>query len=87
MAVINPSGQVVPPASVLRGLDEAPNAPAEVLTYEGDRGPLLQHLGPLVAPAAHEWLWPRILDWAHRVTSQASKASAARSHRGSSIRV
>ncbi|GJE35908.1 alpha/beta fold hydrolase [Methylobacterium oxalidis] len=66
MAVINPSGQVVPPASLLRGLDAAAHAPAEVLTYEGDRGPLLQHLGPLVAPVSHERLWPRIVDWAER---------------------
>jgi polyhydroxyalkanoate synthase len=87
MAVINPLGQVVPPASLLRGLDRVQDLQAEILTYEGDRGPLLQHLGPLVAPVAHERLWPRILDWAQCVTSQASKASAARSQRGSSISV
>ena len=66
LAMINPSGKVVPPDSLLLGLDAAPNSFAEVLTYEGDRGPLLQHLGPLVAPAAHERLWPRVLDWAER---------------------
>ncbi|WP_336490774.1 alpha/beta fold hydrolase [Methylobacterium nigriterrae] len=87
MAVINPLGKVVPPASLLRGLDEVPDRAVDTLTYEGDRGPLLQHLGPLVAPVAHERLWPRILDWAQRVTSQASKASAARSRRGPSISV
>jgi polyhydroxyalkanoate synthase len=64
IAVVNPVGRVVPPASVLKGLEAAKPASVEILTYEGDRGSVLQHLGPLVAPAAHERLWPRILDWA-----------------------
>jgi polyhydroxyalkanoate synthase subunit PhaC len=67
MAVINPVGRVVPPRSVLKGLEAAPNLSFQVLTYEGDRGPMLQHVGPLVAPAAHELLWPQILQWAHQV--------------------
>jgi polyhydroxyalkanoate synthase len=54
---------VVPPASVTAGLAAAPDAPATVLEYEGDRGPMLQHVGPLVTRLAHERLWPRIFDW------------------------
>ena len=46
----------------LAALAAAP-APATVLEYEGDRGPMLQHVGPLVTRAAHEKLWPKILDW------------------------
>jgi len=68
MAVVNPVGRVVPPRSVLEGLDVAPNLSVNVLEYEIDRGPVLQHLGPLVAPLAHERLWPKILDWIGQVS-------------------
>src|SRR3954453_15570767 len=63
IAVINPVGGIVPPHSVLAGLDAVPDLPCQVLEYQADRGPVMQHLGPLVAPFAHEYLWPRILDW------------------------
>jgi polyhydroxyalkanoate synthase subunit PhaC len=63
IAVINPVGGIVPPRSVLAGLEAVPDLPYQVLEYQADRGPLMQHLGPLVAPFAHEHLWPRILDW------------------------
>jgi polyhydroxyalkanoate synthase len=68
MAVVNPVGRVVPPRSVLEGLDVAPNLSVNVLKYEIDRGPMLQHLGPLVAPLAHERLWPKMLDWIDQVS-------------------
>ncbi len=65
LAVVNPPGRVVPPASVLDGLASLPrDAPRRVLRYEGERGPALQHLGPLIGPEAHARLWPEILDWA-----------------------
>ncbi|MXQ12388.1 alpha/beta fold hydrolase [Microvirga makkahensis] len=64
IAVINPVGRIVPPRSLLKGLGAAPNLSLQVLEYQGDRGPMLQHVGPLVARAAHEQLWPKILDWA-----------------------
>jgi polyhydroxyalkanoate synthase subunit PhaC len=64
MAVINPVGRIVPTRSLLKGLENAPNLSFQVLEYQGDRGPMLQHVGPLVAPGAHEQLWPKILDWA-----------------------
>ncbi len=64
LAVVNPPGRVVQPASVLDGLAAMPpDAQRRVLQYEGERGPALQHLGPLVGPAAHARLWPDILDW------------------------
>ena len=63
IAVVNPPGLIVPPASVLAGLAAAPRLQAEVLTYDGDHGPVLQHLGPLVGRSAHARLWPRILTW------------------------
>jgi polyhydroxyalkanoate synthase subunit PhaC len=64
LAVVNPPGRVVPPASILEGLKAAPAAqPQCVLRHEVERGPALQHLGPLVGPRAHARLWPEILDW------------------------
>ena len=54
----------MPPGSVLDGLDAMPeDVPRRVLRYDGERGPALQHLGPLVGPRAHARLWPEILDW------------------------
>ena len=64
LAVDNPAGRVVPPASILDGLARMPpDVPRRVLRYEGERGPALQHLGPVVGPEAHARLWPEILDW------------------------
>lgn len=67
VAVINLVGKVVPPASVLEGLGTAAHLKVDLLEYRWQRGPMLQHVGPLVTPAAHQALWPRILDWAAEV--------------------
>jgi polyhydroxyalkanoate synthase subunit PhaC len=61
-AIINPLGRIVPPASMLKALDGVPNLPVELFVYQGGPGPMLQHLGPLVAPSAHALIWPRVLD-------------------------
>jgi polyhydroxyalkanoate synthase subunit PhaC len=66
IAVTNPVGQVVPPRSLLDGLQAVPSLDCEVLEYGGTHGPMLQHLGPLVTRLAHKRLWPRILDWIER---------------------
>ncbi|HYZ31881.1 MAG TPA: alpha/beta fold hydrolase [Crenalkalicoccus sp.] len=65
LAVVNPAGGVVPPASMLAGLATLPTGlPRRVLRYDhGERGAVLQHLGPLIGPIAHARLWPEILDW------------------------
>ncbi len=65
LAVVNPPGRVVPPASILDGLAAIPQAvPQRVLQHDGiERGPALQHLAPLIGQAAHARLWPEILDW------------------------
>jgi polyhydroxyalkanoate synthase len=65
LAVVNPDGLVVPPASILEGLAALPpGTPQRVLWHEAvERGAGLQHLGPLIGGAAHAHLWPSILDW------------------------
>jgi polyhydroxyalkanoate synthase subunit PhaC len=75
LAVVNPIGRVVPPRSVLTGLDAASNVSVDVLEYKGDRGPMLQHLGPLVAPLSHELLWPKILDWIGQISGSSHQPS------------
>jgi polyhydroxyalkanoate synthase subunit PhaC len=62
-AIVNPPGRIVPPASILKALEAVPGLSVEVFVYQEERGPMLQHLGPLVAPGAHKLLWPRLLDW------------------------
>lgn len=63
LAVVNPHGRVVPPRSITAALERVPRLSGRVLVYEGDRGPVLQHLGPLVGPSAHKRLWPEIMNW------------------------
>ncbi len=64
MAVVNPVGGLVPPRSMLEALEAVPSLACEVLAYAGGRGPMVQHGGPLVAPSAHQHLWPKLADWA-----------------------
>ncbi len=83
IAVINLVGRIVPPSSVLVGLEAVPNLAVEILEYRGDCGSMLQHLGPLVAALAHERLWPRILDW----TGAVGRASPGRRKKPAPARV
>ena len=62
LAIVNPHGVVVPPASMLCALDQMRYSHVQVLSYERGIGSGLQHLGPMIAPRAHEHLWPTILD-------------------------
>lgn len=63
LAVVNPSSRVVPPKSAVTPLYLAENAERRVLSYAGERGVALQHLGVLVGEAAHRELWPEIEEW------------------------
>jgi hypothetical protein len=62
-AVTNPLGRVFPPSSITVALEKLGATKYRTLTYKGDRGVALQHLGPLIGPSAHRDLWPKILDW------------------------
>jgi polyhydroxyalkanoate synthase len=62
-AVTNQVSCVAPPASLLDGLRASAARAEHVLNYQGDAGPAIQHVGPLVAPRAHAEIWPAILDF------------------------
>ncbi|MCL4765812.1 MAG: alpha/beta fold hydrolase [Hyphomicrobiaceae bacterium] len=80
MAVVNPAGGVVPPASIRAGLAGAPDCRFTLLEHGYAHGPVLQHLGPLVTPSAHARLWPRILDWIDAVASKHKRAPRTASY-------
>jgi polyhydroxyalkanoate synthase len=63
LQVLNPHSRVVPPTSVLPVHAAAASQNKPLLTYSGERGVALQHVGPLVGRRAHQELWPRILAW------------------------
>jgi polyhydroxyalkanoate synthase len=63
LAVVNPRSLVVPPVAVLDGLAAVRSLSSCVLRFEDGAGAGLQHLGPLISPAAHRRLWPKVFDW------------------------
>ena len=77
LSVVDPRSRVVPPESVLPFHEAVPSPDRQVLWYEGDRGVALQHVGVLVGKNAHQYLWPKILNWIF----DHSKGSAGRPHR------
>ena len=78
LAIINHVGKVVPPRSLLDALHVSRSSSLQVLEYSGDRGPMFQHLGPLVAPVSHETIWPKILDWITTIAMSIEPPLAAR---------
>jgi poly[(R)-3-hydroxyalkanoate] polymerase subunit PhaC len=76
LTVVNPQSGIVPPSAVLAVHDAFAGTDKRVLTYSGDSGVVVQHLGVLVGRNAHRLLWPRILGWLDNV-SAASQTSAA----------
>jgi polyhydroxyalkanoate synthase len=67
LSVYDPRSRVVPPSSILPVHDAFPGPGKCLLSYEGDRGVCLQHVGALVGRNAHRQLWPEILDWVRRL--------------------
>jgi polyhydroxyalkanoate synthase len=67
LAVVDPCSRLVPGASVRPFLDAAGTRDTTLLEYDGDTGVSLQHVGVLVGSAAHQRLWPRILNWIARL--------------------
>ena len=63
VSVVDYRSKVIPPQSVLPFHDAAGSARKLVLSYEGDIGVNLQHVGVLVGRSAHASIWPAIFDW------------------------
>ena len=63
LAVVERDSRVVPEEEVLPALAATSSPRRKVLTYEGDAGVALAHVGVLVGAQAHRRLWPQILDW------------------------
>ncbi|HVK56109.1 MAG TPA: alpha/beta hydrolase [Burkholderiales bacterium] len=61
--VMNPRGQVIPPQSMLPFYEAVASDEKQLITYEGDVGVGLQHLGALIGRNAHRDIWPRIFSW------------------------
>lgn len=63
LAVVNPTDEVAPPASVLPFVEAMPGQDVRILDYPGEIGVGLQHLGILVGRQAHARVWPQIISW------------------------
>jgi polyhydroxyalkanoate synthase len=63
LAVVNPTDEIAPPASVLPFIQAMPEGNVRVLEYPGEIGVGLQHLGILVGRQAYARVWPEINSW------------------------
>lgn len=74
LAVHHPGSTLIPSASVLAFFLAAGSTVKELVSYGGDAGVALQHIGPLVGDNAHRDLWPRVFGWLDRVTGRTGRA-------------
>jgi polyhydroxyalkanoate synthase len=65
LSVIDPRCTVVPPDATMPFYEAVTSADKKLLTYHGDVGVSIQHVGPLVGRNAHQRLWPEIISWIH----------------------
>jgi polyhydroxyalkanoate synthase len=63
LTVLNPSSRITPPQSVLPFHEAASSDQKTLITYGGDRGVALQHVGVLVGANAHAHVWPAVVQW------------------------
>jgi polyhydroxyalkanoate synthase len=63
LAVVNPTDEIAPPASVLPFIKGMLGQDVRVLEYPGEIGIGLQHLGMLVGRQAYARVWPEIISW------------------------
>ena len=63
VSVVDFRSKAIPPDAVLPFHEATASARRQVLSYEGDIGVNLQHVGVLVGRSAHAALWPAIFDW------------------------
>jgi polyhydroxyalkanoate synthase subunit PhaC len=63
LAILGNDSQIIPPAAMLPVIEAAPAANKRTVTYGGDVGVSLQHVGPLIGRTAHESVWPEVIGW------------------------
>jgi len=63
MAILGNDSQIIPPASMLPVIEAAPASNKRTVTYGGDVGVSLQHVGPLIGRTAHQTVWPEVIGW------------------------
>ena len=63
LAVYDPHSVIIPPDSIIAFHDAAASREKRLLTYQGDTGVALAHVGALIGENAHRQLWPDILSW------------------------
>jgi polyhydroxyalkanoate synthase len=69
LAVVERDSRVVPREDVLPALERTSSPRRLALTYDGEPGVALAHVGVLVGPDAHRSLWPRLLEWVAEVAA------------------
>lgn len=63
LSVYDPHSVIITPASVIAFHEAAGSSVKRLLSYGGDTGVALLHVGALIGENAHRLLWPRIFDW------------------------
>jgi len=69
-AVVDPFSRIIPPESILRFCSAVRSESRQWVSYFGDQGVALSHVGALVGTRAHGLIWPRIFDWVHHTARQ-----------------
>ncbi|HYD63351.1 MAG TPA: alpha/beta fold hydrolase [Noviherbaspirillum sp.] len=70
LSVYDPHSVVIPPDSVIAFHEAAGSRQKRLLSYEGDTGVALAHVGALMGENAHRHLWPEILRWLGEIGAQ-----------------
>ncbi|NTV10219.1 MAG: alpha/beta fold hydrolase [Zoogloea sp.] len=65
LSVVDPKCSLVPREAVEPFLRASHSSDARMLSYPGDVGVLLQHIGVLVGRSSREGVWPQIFRWMH----------------------
>jgi polyhydroxyalkanoate synthase len=63
LSVFNPGGRAIPPGSIIPFHMAAKSTEKLLLSYPGEIGVALRHVGALVGRRAHRELWPKIFAW------------------------
>jgi polyhydroxyalkanoate synthase len=82
VCVLDTRCRVVPPDAVLPFYQAAGSTDKTLLSYDGDVGVSLQHVGVLVGRNAHARLWPQIVRWIGTRSAGGEQAAYAATHGG-----